>query len=212
MNEKFKKPYNPEENEDFIYTLWESSGLFNPDKCVEEGITKEDSEYFSMVLPPVNVTGVLHIGHAYEDSLQDAVVRFQRMLGKKTLFIPGTDSAAIATQSRVEKNIQKDEGKTRHELGRDELVKRIKEFASQSEKIILNQVRKMGASLDWSRYAYTLDSKRNEAVLTAFKKMYDAGLIYRGERIINWDPKGQTTISDDEILYEEQKTKFYYFK
>lgn len=212
MNEKFKKPYDPSSNEQQMYKLWEESGYFNPDKCVEDGIIDKNPEYFSIVLPPVNVTGVLHVGHAYEDSLQDSIVRFERMRGKKTLFVPGTDSAAIATQARVEKNIQKEEGKTRHDLGREELVKRVNEFAKQSESTILNQVKKMGASLDWSRYAYTLDEKRNMAVLTAFKKMYDAGLIYKGERIINWDTKGQTTISDDEVLYEEEKTKFYYFK
>lgn len=210
--EKLLKPYNPVETESRIYTAWEESGYFNPDVCIEKGVTKSDAEHFSIVLPPPNVTGVLHLGHAYEDSLQDAVIRFQRMRGKKALWIPGTDSAAIATQARVEKNIQKDEGKTRHDLGREELVKRVGEFAKQSENTILNQVRKMGASLDWSRYAYTLDDTRNKAVFTAFKRMYDAGLIYRGNRIVNWDPKGQTTVSDDEIVYEERTAKLYTFK
>ena len=192
--------------------MWEKSGYFNPDQCVEKGVTKEDAEAFSVLLPPPNVTGTLHVGHAYEDTLQDIVVRFQRMRGKKTLWIPGSDSAAIATQSRVEKNIQKDEGKTRHDLGREELVRRVYEFAKNSESTILSQVRKMGASLDWSRYAYTLDDKRNLAVFTAFKRMYDAELIYKGHRIINWDIKGQTTISDDEVVYVEEKSKFYYFQ
>ena len=162
-------------------------------------------------LPP-NVTGVLHIGHAYEDTLQDILTRYARMNGKKALWIPGTDSAAIATQARVEKNIQKKEKKSRHDLGREELVKRVEKFAKESENTILNQVRKMGSSLDWSRYAYTLDEKRTLAVNTAFKRMYDAGLVYKGHRIVNWDPKGQTTISDDEVLYKEETAKFYYFK
>src|SRR4051812_40566210 len=134
------------------------------------------------------------------------------MRGKSALWIPGTDSAAIATQARVEKNIQKNEDKSRYDLGRDELVRRVHEFAKASEDTILSQVRKMGASLDWSRYAYTLDEKRQLAVNTAFKRMYDAGLIYKGDRIVNWDPKGQTTISDDEIVYVEEKSKFYYFQ
>ncbi len=134
------------------------------------------------------------------------------MKGERTTWIPGTDSAAIATQSRVEKNIQKEEGKSRHDIGREELVRRVAIFAKESEGTILGQVRKMGASLDWSRYAYTLDEKRTVAVATAFKRMYDAGLIYRGHRIVNWDPKGQTTISDDEIVYQEEKGTFYYFK
>ncbi len=215
--EKFKKPYNPGACESALYKRWEESGYFNPDKLPplrqgSEGQAGERKEYFSIVLPPPNVTGILHAGHAYEDSLQDIVVRFQRMRGKAALWIPGTDSAAISTQARVEKNIQKEEGKTRHDLGREELVKRVYAFAKNSEETILGQVRRMGASLDWSRYAYTLDLKRNRAVMTAFKRMYDAGLIYRGHRIVNWDPKGQTTISDDEIVYQEEKGKFYYFK
>jgi valyl-tRNA synthetase len=212
MPEKFTKPYDPGATETRLYAEWEESGLFNPDECVKQGIAKADAPTYSVVLPPPNVTGTLHVGHAYEDSLQDAVVRYHRMKGERTTWIPGTDSAAIATQSRVEKNIQKDEGKTRHDIGREELVRRVAAFAKESEGTILGQVRKMGASLDWSRYAYTLDEKRTKAVATAFKRMYDAGLIYRGHRIVNWDPKGQTTISDDEIVYQEEKTTFYYFK
>jgi valyl-tRNA synthetase len=207
MNERFLKPYDSNETEGRIYDLWEKSGYFNPDT-----LPGERKESFSVVLPPPNVTGVLHLGHAYEDSLQDAFVRYHRMQGKKVLWVPGTDSAAIATQARVEKNIQKEEGKSRHDLGREELVKRVLAFAKNSEGTILGQVRRLGASLDWSRYAYTLDEKRTRAVTEAFTRMYNAGLIYRGHRIVNWDPKGQTTISDDEIVHEERKDKFYYFK
>lgn len=207
LPEKLTKPYNPIDVEPELYKMWEDSGYFNPDN-----LPGERKESFTIVLPPPNVTGVLHLGHAYEDSLQDTIIRFQRMNGKYALWIPGTDSAAIATQARVEKDIQKKENKSRHDLGREELVKRVSEFAKQSENTILSQVRKLGSSLDWSRYAYTLDDKRNLAVNTAFKRMYDAGLIYRGKRLVNWDPKGQTTVSDDEIVYVEEKTKFYYFK
>ncbi len=209
--EKFKTPYQPQEVEPLIYKKWAESGYFSPDNLPALPNGEERSEPFTVVLPPPNVTGTLHLGHAYEDTLQDIVVRYNRMRGKKALWIPGTDSAAIATQARVEKNIQKDEGKSRHDLGREELVKRVHAFAKQSENTILEQVRKMGASLDWSRYAYTLDDKRNLAVFTAFKRMYEQGLIYKGSRIINWDPKGQTTISDDEVVYQEEKAKFYYF-
>ncbi len=212
MDDKFLKPYDPKETEDSIYKLWENSGFFNPDTCIEKGIIPENAEVFSIVLPPPNVTGTLHVGHAFEDSLQDAVVRYKRMRGMRTLWIPGTDSAAIATQSKVEKNIQKEESKNRHDIGRDELVRRVSIFAKESENTILSQVRKMGSSLDWSRYAYTLDEKRVHAVTTAFKNMYEAGLIYRGNRIVNWDPKGQTTISDDEIIHEERDAKLYTFK
>ncbi|MBP7741387.1 MAG: valine--tRNA ligase [Candidatus Pacebacteria bacterium] len=207
VDDKFKKPYDPTETESRIYATWENSGFFNPDN-----LPGDRTEAFTVTLPPPNVTGVLHLGHAYEDSLQDAVVRFERMRGKKALWVPGTDSAAIATQSRVEKNIQKEEGKSRHDIGREELVHRVTAFAKESETTILNQVRRMGASLDWSRYAFTLDDKRNLAVFTAFKRMYDAGLIYRGNRIVNWDPKGQTTISDDEIVHEERQSKMYTFR
>ena len=207
MDEKFLKPYDPAATEPRLYKEWEDSGYFNPDN-----LPGERSEPFTIVLPPPNVTGVLHIGHAYEDSLQDAVVRYQRMRGKKALWVPGTDSAAIATQARVEKNIQKDEGKSRHDLGREELVKRVGEFAKASESTILAQVRRMGASLDWSRYAYTLDEPRYRAVMTAFVNMFNAGLIYRGYRIVNWDPKGQTTISDDEIVHEDRQGALYTFR
>lgn len=205
--EKFQKPYDSAETEPRIYKEWEESGYFNPDN-----LPGDRTEPFTIVLPPPNVTGILHLGHAYEDSLQDTVIRYQRMRGKKALWIPGTDSAAIATQARVEKNIQKDEGKSRHDLGREELVKRVSEFAKNSEDTILNQVRRLGTSLDWSRYAYTMDDARYKAVMTAFERMYIAGLIYKGNRIVNWDPKGQTTISDDEIVHEERKAKLYTFK
>ena len=207
MDEKFKKPYDFIATEPRIYEAWEQSGYFNPDN-----LPGDRTETFTVTLPPPNVTGILHIGHAYEDSLQDTVVRYQRMRGKKALWVPGTDSAAIATQSRVEKDIQKSEGKSRHDLGREEMVRRVKDFAKSSEGSILSQIRKMGASLDWSRYAYTLDDKRINAVMTAFVRMYEAGLIYRGNRIVNWDPKGQTTISDEEIVHEERKATLYTFR
>ncbi|MFW5853345.1 MAG: valine--tRNA ligase [Patescibacteria group bacterium] len=207
LPEKLTKPYNPQATEGRIYKKWEESGYFNPDN-----LPGDRTEAYSMVLPPPNVTGVLHLGHAYENSLQDIFIRYQRMCGKKTLWLPGTDSAAISTQARVEKNIKKEEGLTRHDLGRTELVKRVSTFAKNSENSILNQVRQMGSSLDWSRYAYTLDKKRYRAVLTAFQRMYKAGLIYRSNRIVNWDPKGQTTISDDEIIHQEREAKFYTFK
>ena len=143
MDEKLLKPYNPKETEDRIYKLWEESGFFNPDICVEKGVTDKDAEPYSIILPPPNVTGMLHLGHAFEDSLQDAFVRFARMRGKKTLWIPGADSAAIATQARVEKDIYKKEGKSRHDLGREELVSRVEKFAKESESTIVNQIKKM---------------------------------------------------------------------
>jgi valyl-tRNA synthetase len=140
------------------------------------------------------------------------MVRYQRMQGKKVLYLPGTDHASIATQSKVEKEIYKKEGKNRYDIGREELLNRIGKFVQESRDTITSQVKTLGASCDWSREAFTLDDTRNLAVRTAFKKMYDDGLIYRGHRIVNWDPKGQTTISDDEIVYEEREAKMYTFK
>lgn len=210
--EELKKPYNPTEHEDAIYKKWEDSGFFNPDVCIEKGITKKDADYFSIVLPPPNVTGTLHMGSAFMLAIEDMMVRYNRMLGKKTLWIPGTDHAAIATQSKVEKIIQKEEGKNKYDLGREKFLKRVERFAQENHDTIIRQMKKVGCSLDWSREAFTLDEKRNLAVKTVFKKMYNDGLIYRGHRIVNWDPKGQTTISDDEIVYQEQKTKFYYLQ
>ncbi len=211
MNDKFLKPYNASETEDKIYKIWEDSGFFNPDICVEKGATKKDAEPFSIILPPPNVTGTLHTGHASMLAIEDTMVRYQRMRGKKTLWIPGTDHAAIATQSVVEKIISK-EKLTRHDLGREEFLKRVNEFAQNSHDTIVSQVKKMGASIDWSREAYTLDETREKAVRTAFKKMYDDELIYRDYKIVNWDPKGQTTVSDDEVNHEERMSKMYTFK
>ncbi|MDO8514374.1 MAG: valine--tRNA ligase [bacterium] len=208
----FLKPYNPTEQEPQMLELWEKSGYANPDVCVEKGVTKPDAEAYSIVLPPPNVTGTLHMGHAAMLAIEDILIRYHRMRGYKTLWLPGTDSAAIATQSKVETDIYKAEKKTRHDLGREELLRRIGEFTEESKATIINQTKKMGSSLDWSRYAYTMDEKRYAAVMEAFVRMYEAGLIYRGDRIVNWDPKLQTTVSDDEIERVEETTPFYYFQ
>ena len=213
MNEKFLKPYNPVETETRIYELWEKSGFFNPDNLPADKPNRgKNGEPFSIVLPPPNVTGTLHSGHALTITIEDIMVRYARMQGKRTLWVPGTDHAAIATQSKVEKDIEKTEGKKRRDFSREEFLARVDKFAQESHDTIISQLRTLGASIDWSREAFTLDEKRNLAVRTAFKKMYDDGLIYRGFRVVNWDPKGQTTISDDEIVYETRKTKLYTFK
>lgn len=208
----FLKPYDPQTQEPRILELWEKSGYANPDTCIKDGITKADAPAFSMVLPPPNVTGTLHMGHASMLAVEDILIRYHRMRGFRTLWLPGTDSAAIATQSKVEKEIYKSEGKSRHDLGREELLRRIETFTDESKAIIINQTKKMGSSLDWSRYAYTMDEPRYMAVMEAFVRMYEAGLIYRGDRIVNWDPKGQTTLSDDEIVYEERTAQLYTFR
>lgn len=205
------KPYDPATTEDKLYTAWNDAGYFNPDTLIEKGLTDKSAPSFSMVLPPPNVTGILHIGHAAMLAIEDIVIRYNRMKGNRTLWLPGTDHAAIATQSKVEKDMQK-EGVRRSDLTREQFMERIVAYASASHDTIVSQIKKMGSSVDWSREAYTLDEPREKAVRTAFKRMYDAGLIYRGGRIINWDPKGQTTISDDELVYKEETTKFYYLK
>ena len=146
MAKELPSQYNHKEYEDKIYKLWEESGFFNPDVCLEKGIAKKDSPHFSIVMPPPNVTGVLHAGHALFITLQDIFIRFARMQGKKALWVPGTDHAAIATQARVEKLIYDEEGKTRHDLGREEFLRRVYEFAEKSQSTILSQIRKMGAS------------------------------------------------------------------
>jgi valyl-tRNA synthetase len=205
--ESLTKPFDAASVEASLYNAWEESGYFNPDN-----LPNPDKGPYTIILPPPNVTGTLHTGHAIMLAIQDTLIRFKRMQGYKTLWLPGTDHAAIATQSVVEKKLQKEEGKSRHDYGRDEFLKRVNEFALDSQSTILSQFRSMGATLDWSRLAFTIDDARNLAVRTMFAKMYNDGLIYRGNRIVNWDPKGQTTISDDEVVYVEEKTKFYYFK
>lgn len=207
LPEQLTKPFDAQSVEKPLYEAWEKSGYFNPDN-----LPASDKGAYTIILPPPNVTGTLHTGHALMLVIEDILIRFKRMRGYKTLWLPGTDHAAIATQSVVEKKIQKEEGKNRHDIGREELLRRVNDFALESQNTILSQLRTMGASLDWSRLAFTMDDERNLAVRTMFKKMYDDGLIYRGERIVNWDPKGQTTISDDEIVMEERTTKLYTFK
>jgi len=204
-NKELPKTYNPAEHEAAIYEKWEKSGFFCPDSL--------KGEPYSIMMPPPNVTGVLHLGHALENSLMDIMARYQRMNGKKVLLLPGTDHAAVATQAKVEKVLIESGIKNpRRELGREKLLEKIREYAENSKSTILKQIKKMGTSCDWSRLAYTFDAERNLAVNTVFTKMYNDGLIYRGRRIVNWDSKLQTTISDDEIVWQEEKAPFYYLQ
>ena len=199
------KAYEAKLYEDEIYAAWEKSGFFNPDNL--------SGEPYSIMMPPPNVTGVLHLGHALENSLMDAMARFQRLRGKKVLLVPGTDHAALPTQAKVEKILMDGGMKNpRKELGREKLVEKIREFAEDSRATILSQVKKMGTSCDWSRLAYTFDEKRNVAVVELFKRMYEDGLIYKGSRVVNWSTKGQSTCSDDEIVYIERPSVLYTFK
>jgi valyl-tRNA synthetase len=204
------KHYEPQKTEKKIYSLWEKSGFFNPDVYSKKKPCSKKT--FSIVLPPPNVTGVLHLGHALGITVEDILVRFYRMKGYQTLWLPGTDHAAIATQSKVENILLKKEKKSRHDLKKEDFMKMVHDFASQSRATILEQIKMMGASVDWSREAYTLDEKRNKAVIEAFSRFYQAGLIYRGTRIVNWDPKGQTTVSDDEVIHQESQGTLYTFR
>lgn len=206
------KAYNPQGTEETIYRTWEKSRFFDPDVCVEKGICKKNAKPFCIVLPPPNVTGTLHMGHAAMLAIEDVLVRKARMQGFKTLWIPGTDHAAIATESKVEAELVKKEKKTRHDLGRENFLELVQKFAQESHDTIVHQLKSMGSSLDWSREAYTLDEPRSLATRTAFERMYQEGLIYRGDRIVNWDPRMQTTVSDDEIEWKEEQAPFYYLK
>ena len=210
--EKLLKPYNPSDEESSIYKKWEDSGYFTPENMIKDGLIAPDATPYTIILPPPNVTGTLHMGHALGGTVQDILIRYKRMQGFRTLWIPGTDHAAISTQSKVEGMIKKEEGLSRHDLGREELLKRVSVFAQGSHDTMVHQLKTLGFSCDWSREAFTLDTERSLAVRTVFKQMYDDGLIYRGNRIVNWDPKGQTTISDDEIVHEARKATLYTFR
>lgn len=207
------KAYDPGAWEKDLYRKWEESGLFDPDTCVKKGVTKADAEPFSVLMPPPNVTGVLHLGHAMENAIMDVMARQKRMRGFRTLFLPGADHAAVATQSRVEKNlVAAGMENPRQELGREGLLEKIREFADDSKATITKQVRAMGSSCNWSRFAYTFDEDRVRAVNTVFKKMYDDSLVYRGYRVVNWSVKGQSTCSDDELEHIERPAKLYTFR
>lgn len=204
---ELEKSYNAEEYETNIYQKWLDSGYFNPDN-----LPNQHGKPYTIVLPPPNVTGTMHVGHALGATIQDILIRYHRMKGFRSLWLPGTDHASIATQSKVEKILEKEQGLRKTDLGREKFLQQVETFAQQSHDTITTQLQKLGSSLDWSREAYTLDQQRNLAVRTAFVKMYEDGLIYRDYKVINWDPKGQTVISDEEIVYQEREAVLYTFK
>ncbi len=201
------KAYNPEKFEDKIYQLWEKSGYFNPDNL----LCDSSAPSYTIILPPPNITDKLHLGHVVMLAIEDLLIRWHRQLGERALWVPGTDHAAIATQNVVEKKILQATGQTRHQLGRPKFLQEVNTFVAETQAVILNQIKKMGASLDWSRLAFTLDDARQRAVRHLFIEMYQAGVIYRGERIVNWCPRCQSTLADDEVEHQEQTTKLYTF-
>ncbi len=199
------KTYAPAEFEDRIYQTWCDRGYFTPDPA-------NPAPAFSVVIPPPNVTGQLHMGHALDETLQDILVRTKRMQGYNTLWVPGTDHAGIATQIKVEERLRVDEGKTRYDLGREEFLRRVWAWKDSYEARITGQLKKLGASCDWTRQRFTMDDGCSRAVREVFVNLYDKGLIYRGHRIINWCPHCATALSDAEVEYTEQPGFFWHIK
>ncbi len=199
------KPYNAEEVEDGIYDLWEKSGFFTP-----ENLPDSDKKFVTCIAPP-NITGELHLGHALELTLQDILVRMKRMQGYKTLWLPGIDHAGIAAQAKVEKQLKK-EKITRHDLGREKFLEKMWAWKEKYGEAILNQFRKLGISVDWTRTRFTMDEDYQKAVEQAFKGYHEKGWIYQGEKVVNWCVRCSTSISDLEVNYVPEKTKLYYIK
>lgn len=198
--------YNPSSFEGEIYKWWETSGCFKPSDA-----EKTNKPPYVLPMPPPNVTGRLHMGHAIFVALQDVLARFHRMRGRPVLWLPGTDHAGIATQLQVEKLLRA-EGTTREEVGRDEFLKRVWEYKEEQGGHITRQLRSLGASADWSRERFTMDPTLSEAVAEAFVRLHEKGLVYRGEYMVNWAPQLKTAVSDLEVEYSEEQGKLYYFK
>ena len=201
---EFKKSYNPEEIEDRWYAFCEGKEYFKPE-------TNASGTPFSIVIPPPNVTGSLHMGHALNATLQDILVRWKRMLGHKVLWLPGTDHAGIATQNVVERELSK-KGINRHEMGREAFIESVWKWKAEYGGRIIHQLKKLGASCDWSRERFTLDEGLSRAVREVFVRLFEEGLIYRDSRLINWCPRCHTALSDLEVEYEEIEGKLYYIK
>ncbi len=204
MLKHFDKPYDPKEVEDKIYRLWEKSGFFNPDKL--PGTRKK---YFTITVPPPNVTGSLHMGHALNAIIQDILIRKKRMGGYRTLWLPGTDHAGIATQNVVEKDLKK-QGIARHNLGREKFLEKIWEWKEKYGHIILDQFKKLGSSMDWSRTRFTMDTDYQKAVKEAFLHYYKKGWVYQAERVVNWCIHCGTSLSDLEVEYKDAKSKLWF--
>jgi valyl-tRNA synthetase len=206
------KAYDFKSTEPRIYEMWESGGYFKPWNDPNKPDFDPNVEPFVIAIPPPNVTGELHIGHPMFISIEDLMIRYHRMKGYSTLWIPGTDHAGIATQLMVERDLLKNEEVTREELGREEFVKRTWDWKKKYGGIITNQIRRLGASCDWDRERFTLDPGLSRAVREAFVRLYEKGLIYRGPRLINWSPGLKTAVSDLEVEYNEEEATLYYFK
>jgi len=205
MNKELAKTYDPQQVEDRTYAFWNENGYFRADP-------NPDKEPFTIVIPPPNVTGQLHMGHAFDETLQDILIRYKRMCGYETLWLPGTDHAGIATQIKVEQVLRETKGLTRHDLGREEFLKLVWDWKNKYGSTITNQLKKIGSSCDWSRERFTMDEGCSDAVKEVFVNLYNKGLIYKGSRIINWCPKCNTALSDAEVEYSEQEGHFWHIK
>ncbi|KFZ36949.1 valyl-tRNA synthase [Shewanella mangrovi] len=199
------KTYNPQSIEQALYKAWEEKGYFKPSGDSSNG-------NYSIMIPPPNVTGSLHMGHAFQDTIMDTLIRYQRMKGKNTLWQVGTDHAGIATQMLVERKLEAEEGKSRHDLGRDAFMEKVWEWKNQSGGTITKQLRRMGASVDWDRERFTMDEGLSKAVQEVFVRLYKDNLIYRGKRLVNWDPKLHTAISDLEVENKEKQGSMWHFR
>jgi valyl-tRNA synthetase len=200
-----EKTYNPKSIEQALYQNWEEQGYFKPHGDESKG-------NYCIMIPPPNVTGSLHMGHAFQDTIMDTLTRYQRMKGKNTLWQVGTDHAGIATQMLVERKLEAEEGKTRHDLGRDAFIDKVWDWKEQSGGTITKQLRRMGASVDWERERFTMDEGLSKAVQEVFVRLYDDELIYRGKRLVNWDPKLHTAISDLEVENKEKQGHMWHFR
>ena len=205
MKKELAKQYSPSEIENRLYDRWNKKGYFHPE-------VDDRKPPFSIVIPPPNVTGQLHMGHALDETLQDILIRYKRMQGCSALWLPGTDHAGIATQIKVEERLRVDEHLTRYDLGREKFLERVWAWKDTYETRITNQLKKLGSSCDWSRQRFTMDEGCSKAVREVFVNLYDKGLIYRGYRIINWCPSCRTALSDAEVEYAEQPGSFWHIK
>ena len=204
MSKELSKSYEPSQVEDKIYKFWQDGGYFNAK-------IEKNKKPYTIVMPPPNITGHLHMGHALDETLQDILIRFKRMQGYSTLWLPGTDHASIATEAKIVESMRK-EGIKKEDIGRDEFLKRAYEWKEKYGGKIIEQIKKLGASCDWSRERFTMDEGNKSAVNEVFVRLYEKGFIYRGERIINWCPKCKTSISDAEVNFNEHDGNFYHLK
>ncbi|MBP8121270.1 MAG: valine--tRNA ligase [Caldilineaceae bacterium] len=205
------KAYNPKESEEILYEWWEKEGFFRPETQSELGQVDPDATPFVISMPPPNVTGALHLGHAITSSVEDLLIRYNRMAGRPTLWVPGTDHAGIATQNVVERKLE-EQGVTRQDLGRERFVREVWDWKDEYHSRISGQQRRMGISCDWQRERFTLDDGLSDAVLEAFIQLYNKGLIYKANYLVNWCPRCQSAISDLEVEHEEVAGKFYTFR